>query len=377
MKKITILLTTIAVLAACAPKDKTAEQLTLEISKTRAQISDLNVKLTELENQLATFDQVEINSGIKVKVEGINTSTFESYINTSAIIEAVNLAMISPEVNGKIMKIHVEEGNRVTKGQLLVTLDSEIMTRSLSEMDKALELTKTLFDKQKDLYDQGVGSEMQYLEIKNRYESMLKSKETLETQMKMSKIYAPFAGIVESVFLKEGELATPGRQIIELVNLQDLYINTELSENYLSAVHTGDTTWVSFPNLPELKQVARIAQTGKVINPNSRTFSVRVDMKNTKEVLKPNMMATLTIRDYYNPEAILVPTIMIRQDPNGSFVYLARQHDGDSFATKTYIETGRSDGTSTEVTKGLEPGDLLITDGYNLVKDGNTIEIVY
>ena len=376
MKKITTLAIILAVLASCAPQEKTAEELSAEISKTKAKVNDLNAKLIDLETQLAQIQEETPEMGTKVNVEFLKTQAFTSYVKTSATVEAVNAAMVSPEMNGKILKIHVKEGQKVRRGQLLVTLDSDILKKGLAEMDKGLELTKTLFDKQKDLYDQGVGSEMQFLEVKNRYESMQKARETLSSQMKMAKIYAPFGGYIETIFQKAGELATPGRQVVQLINLDDLYINTELSESYLSSVNTGDTTWITFPNIPEMEKIATITQTGKMINLNSRTFSIRVDMKNEGELLKPNMLARLKIRDYLNPEALVVPTILIRQDPKGSFLYLVRQHDGDSFAVKTYVTTGRSDGTQSMITSGLNAGDLIITNGYNLVKDGNKLDIV-
>ncbi|MEA1878657.1 MAG: efflux RND transporter periplasmic adaptor subunit [Bacteroidota bacterium] len=376
MKKIAILVITLALLAACTPQEKTAEELSVEISKTKAKVNDLNAKLVDMEAQLAVLQEETPEMGLKVNVEFLETQTFASYIKTSATVEAVNAAMVSPEMNGKILKIHVKEGQKVRRRQLLVTLDADILKRGLAEMDKGLELTKTLFDKQKDLYDQGVGSEMQFLEVKNRYESMQKSRETLSSQINMAKIHAPFSGYIETIFQKVGELATPGRQVVQLINLENLYINTELSESYLSSVQTGDTTWVTFPNIPEMEKIATITQTGKMINLNSRTFSIRVDMHNEGELLKPNMLAQLKIRDYLNHEALLVPTILVRQDPKGSFIYLVRQHDGDSFAVKTYVKTGRSDGTRSLITSGLEAGDIIITNGYNLVKDGNKVEII-
>lgn len=376
MKKIAILAIVLAILAACTPQEKTAQELSAEISKTKAKVNDLNAKLVDMEAQLAVLQEETSEMGLKVNVEFLKTQTFASYIKTSATVEAVNAAMLSPEMNGKILKIHVKEGQKVRRGQLLLTLDADILKKGLAEMDKGLELTKTLFDKQKDLYDQGVGSEMQFLEIKNRYESMQKSRETLSSQINMAKIIAPFGGYIETIFQKVGELATPGRQVVQLINLENLYINTELSESYLSAVQTGDTTWITFPNIPEMEKTATITQTGKMINLNSRTFSIRVDMKNEGELLKPNMLALLKIRDYLNPEALVVPTILIRQDPKGSFIYLVRQHDGDSFAVKTYVTTGRSDGTRSMITSGLEAGDLIITNGYNLVKDGNKVDII-
>lgn len=376
MKKLTIITLAIAILAACTPQEKTAEELVAEISKNRAKISDLNIKVADLETQLEQIQEAAPDTGIKVRASFLQIQTFASYINTSATVEAVNAAMISPEMNGKILKIHVKEGQKVRKGQLLVTLDSEILRKSLAEMDKGLELTKILFEKQKDLYSQNVGSEMQFLEMKNRYESMQKARETLGSQMNLSKIHAPFSGYIETIFQKAGELATPGRQVVQLINLDNLYINTELSENYISSVLQGDTTWITFPNIPEMKKIATITQTGKMINLNSRTFSVRVDMKNEGEILKPNMLARLKIRDYLNLEALVVPTVLVRQDTKGSFLFVARQHDGDSFAVKTYISTGRSDGTQTLVLEGLNAGDLIITDGYNQVKDGNKLDII-
>jgi len=376
MKKLTILTITLVILAACAPQEKTAEDISAEISKTQTKVNDLNAKITDLESQLALLQEESPDTGTKVNVELLQTQTFASYINTSATVEAVNAAMVSPEMNGKILKIHVKEGQKVKRGQLLVTLDAHVLKKSLAEMDKGLELTKTLFVKQKDLYDQGVGSEMQFLEVKNRYESMQKSRETLRSQINLAKIYAPFGGYIETIFQKAGELATPGRQVIQLINLDNVYINTELSETYLNSVHTGDTIWVTFPNISGIEKIATISQTGKMINLNSRTFSIRVNMKNEGELLKPNMLAQLKIRDYLNHEALVVPTILIRQDPKGSFIYLARQHDSVSFAIKTYVTTGRSDGTKSLITSGLKAGDLIITNGFNLVKDGNKLDII-
>ena len=376
MKKTSLILIVLALLASCAPKERNAEMISKEISDTRTQISELSAKLISLEAELEAMEPAGNEAGIKVETLAAMPQSFETYVDISAVIEAVNEAMVSPESNGKILKIHVNEGDKVAKGQLLVSLDAEIMERSLEEMDKGLELTKTLFDKQKDLYDQGVGSEMQYLEIKNRYESMLKSRETLMTQVKMAKITAPFSGYVEKVYQKEGELASPGRQILHLVNLSELYIKTDLSENYLTAVHEKDTVWISFPHFPDMKKTARITQVGKIINSGSRTFNIRVDMKNEGEKLKPNMMADLRLRNYYNPEVLVLPTALIRQDIKGNFIFVARQHDGDTFAVKTYVQTGNSDGVHTEITGGLNAGDPVISNGFNQVRDGNKIMIV-
>lgn len=373
MNKI-IALILIVVLAACST-EKTAEQLNAEITKTRGKIAQLNQDLADMESQLAKMDTEDLEKGIAVVVDPLVKGNFASFISTSATVEAAKSALVNPEMNGRIKSIHVTEGQKVSKGQLLISLDSEIMSKGIEELETGLALTKTLYEKQKGLWDQGVGSEMQYLQAKNSYESMLKTKETLESQMKMGKIYAPFSGYVEQIFMKTGELATPGRQILQIINLDNLYINTQLSEAYINSIHKGDTVNVEFPDVPGLKKSIPISNTGNTIDPMSRTFSIRLNMKNVGEKVKPNMMATLKLQDYSAEDVIIVPTQMIRQDLKGFFVYLARPHDGEYFGVKTYVTVGRSDGRQTIVEQGLKAGDALIVEGYNQIKDGSKLSI--
>jgi len=373
MKKI-IALSLIIALAACTG-EKTAEQLNNEITRTRGKIAQLNQQLGELENELAGIETAGSDSGIPVVYQALQTGNFSSYLTTSASVEASRDAMVSPELNGRIKTIHVREGQKVTKGWLLVSIDSDIMQKGLDELETGLTLTKTLFDKQEELWKQGVGSEMQYLEAKNRYESMLKTRETLVSQMKMASIYAPFSGYVEEIFQKEGELASPGRQVLQLVNLDNLFINTELSETYINSIHKGDTAVIEFPDLPGISKTAPISNTGKTIDPLSRTFSLRLNMTNQREMIKPNMLATLKLRDYYAENVILIPTLLVRQDLEGFFVFVARPHDGEYFSVKTYVKTGRSDGENTIIEEGLKAGDLLIVKGYNQIKDGSKLSV--
>jgi len=374
MNKIASLLI-IIFLASCSG-EKTAEQLNSEITKTRGKIAELNQQLEQLESQLAGMETTDTDNGIPVVISGLAPGNFVSYITASATVEAARSALVSPEMNGIIQKVHVTKGQKVSKGQLLVSLDPEVMKRGLSEIQTGLDLAKTLFDKQEELWKQGVGSEMQYLEAKNRYESLVKTKETLESQIKMTNITAPFAGYVEEIFQKTGEMASPGRQVLQIVNLDDLYINTELSESFINSIHRGDTAYVEFPDVPGLSLEAEISNTGNTIDPVSRTFSIRIIMKNQNEKIKPNMLASLKLRDFYAEKVIIVPTLLVRQDLNGHFVYLARPHDGDYFSVKTYIQTGRSDGTRTMVEDGLEGGDLLVVKGFNQIKDGSKLNII-
>ena len=376
MKRLFIITLVAALVAACTPTERTAEEITAEITKTQGKIGTLNLKVADLEAELATIQTDDTNKGIKVKAEMVFKSSFSSYVSTSAMVEAVNAAMVSPEMNGRIMRIHVSEGQKVSKGQTIVTLDDEMLRNSLAEMDKGLELTKTMYEKQEKLFNQGVGSEMQYLEVKNRYESLVKSRNSMMTQLEKTKVIAPFSGYVENIFQKLGEFATPGRQIIELISLNSLYINTELSESYIGSIKKGDSVLINFPNLPDFEKTATISQIGKVINPNSRTFSIRINMKNEGEQIKPNMLATLKIKDYHVSDAFVIPTVYIRQDLHGYFVFLARPHDGEYFAHKVYLTTGRSDGVNTVILDGLDQTAMIITSGFNQIKENNRLDIV-
>ncbi len=372
MKKVIIPLL-VVFLAACAP-ERTADQVNLEINKTRNQIAKLNQQLSALETELSTLDDSGGARGVKVVLDQVDTTSFSDHIQLSGMVEAVKTAAIMPELSGRITKIHVREGQQVARGDKLISLDASVMKNSISELEKGYELARTMYDKQKELWDQGVGSEMQYIQAKNQKESLERTMETLRSQLAMSEMVAPFDGRIEKIYLKPGENASPGRAVIELVNASQLYVNTEISEAFIGSVKRGDMAVVEFPVLPELMKEVPVTFVSQVINPQSRTFSIRVEISNPKNEIKPNMLATLRLKVFNLEGAITVPTILIRHDFQGAFLFTATQRDGKQYATKTYVQTGASDGIVTVVTEGLTPGDLLVTKGYNQIKDGSLLE---
>lgn len=374
MKKVVFLIAgAMFVIGVSCSRERTAEQISSEVTKTRNQISGLTAKLAELESELAVKQPVKIDKVTKVIVETVKKMNFSDYIQSSGIVEAVRAASISPEMGGKIQSIPVKVGQAVRKGQLLMTLDSKVMQSSVAELEKGYELVTTLFDKQKELWDQGVGSEMQFLEVKNRKESMERTMNTLKSQLDLTKIYAPFDGRIEKISMKVGELASPGRGIIDVVNLSSLYVNTEVSEAFMQTVKKGDSVTIEFPNLPGVVKTIPIAYTGDVINPQSRTFSVRVEIPNTGQEIKPNMLANMKIRVINLDEAIVVPTALIRQDVEGSYVYIVQNAGTAPAAHKTYLKTGSSDGNMTVVISGLSGGEMIVSQGYNHVKEGSLV----
>lgn len=322
-----------------------------------------------------TLQSEEENKALLVEVETIRPEHFEHHFTANGSVEAVRSAFISPEMNGQIKRIHVKEGQRVSKGQLLVSLNGAVLTNGIKEVETALELARTLYKKQKELWDQKIGSEVQYLQAKSNMVSLEDKLKTLQSQRDMTKIFAPYSGIIDNITLKEGELAAPGMQLIQLVNLSEVYINADISESYLPYISKGDSITVEFPTYPDTKIRTTVYRVGNVINTQNRTFPVQLKLRNKDEKLKPNLMAVVNLKDFETDNALLVPSIVIKKDINGDYVYVVSESNGETIAEKRYVTPGKTAEDKTMVDKGLNAGDRIITQGYNLVKNGMQIKI--
>lgn len=374
MKKI-FLIPVIAIslfLMACGGKQPQGDQAIKEqIFKYKEQVADLNNKIAELEAQLNP-DSVS-QAGIKVEVQQVSSGTFEHHIEATGSIEAVKEAFISPEMSGQIKKIYVNEGDHVQQGKTLVALNSEVLRNNLAELEINLELAKTMYEKQKSLWEQEIGTEVQYLQAKTQKESLERSVQTLKSQIAMTTVNAPFSGIVDQIFQKEGELGTPGMRIIQLVDLNYMFAVAEVSEKYISSIHEGDKVKLHFPAFPDMEIESTVFQKGNILNPNNRTFEIKVKFQNKDNKIKPNLLATLTLNDYSSENAITVPNNIVMQDINGAFVFVEVNENGKKIARKKYVKTGLSNNFSTIITSGLSENDKVITKGYHLVKDGTEI----
>ncbi|MCF8302922.1 MAG: efflux RND transporter periplasmic adaptor subunit [Bacteroidales bacterium] len=370
MRKITFIII-VFIVAACN-NQMGPEEVRKEVASKKKEISELEKEISNLE---AKFEKDTVEK-VPVRVKNIKYEAFDHYIEVNGSAEMMQQAIISPETNGQIKTIHVEEGERVKKGELLVNLKTEVTQNSIEEVKTSLELARITFRKQKELWQDSIGSEIQYLEAKNRMESLERRMETLKSQLDMAKIEAPFDGIIENVILKEGELASPGARVIELVNLDKIKIVADVSEEYLSAIREGDKVTVEFPAYPGFKREIPIGFVGNVINPENRTFSIQLKMDNSNEMIKPNIISVLHINDYSNDSAMIVPSIILKRDIKGFFVFIARKTNGSLKAKKVYVENGESYQNKTEILSGIEPGDKVITEGYNKVTTGTEVEIV-
>lgn len=344
-----------------------------EIKKYKDEISALQEKIVEIESTLSADDTY--TNSIKVRVVELSSKPFSRYFEATGQLEAKNEAYISPEVSGQITKINVVEGQKVNRGQTLAKLNTSLIEKNIDEIKTQLQLAETFYEKQTELWNKGIGSERQYLETKNSYESLNNKLASLQEQYNMSIIRSPINGYVENIILKKGELASPGMQLMQIVDLDKLKATIMLSEAYLPVIKEGDMVQISFPTYPDIILEEKVSRVGHVINKQNRTFNVDIEINNKDGRLKPNLLANIKINDYSTDEALLVPSLVIREDVVGSYLYVAESVDNQWTAVKKYIQVGRSYLENTEVISGISLNDLIITDGYSNVSDGAIIEI--
>ncbi|MFK5857187.1 MAG: efflux RND transporter periplasmic adaptor subunit [Bacteroidota bacterium] len=347
---------------------------TEKLESYKEQVKELNKKITAIKKEISKG--VYTGIAIPVKVETVISQPFFHNFTATGELESIDDAFISPEVNGQIISVNVQEGEYVKKGQLLAKLNTTIIENSISEVKTQLDLAKTIYDKQSVLWDKNIGSERQFLEVKNNFDNLTNRLNTLNAQYDMAIIKSPIDGIVEDIFLKKGELASPGMQFMQIVNIDELYVTLKLSEAYLPIIKKGDIVDISFPSFPAIKLSEPVYRTGNIINKQDRTFVVKIKINNKNGELKPYLLANVLINDYNTNKAIVLPSIIIKEDAKGSFIFEIKNDNGDKIASKKYINSGISYKDKTEITSGLKPGDIIITDGYNTVSNGSVVTIV-
>jgi RND family efflux transporter MFP subunit len=370
-----LILVSLTILIACQ-SDNDRDSIKKQIADYRLQVEELNKKIENLEMLLDSIPSSgEEGYRVAVEVEQVVYTEFKHYIEVGGVVEAISEAHISPEISGQIERIYVSEGQWVSAGQLLAEINSEITRNQISEIESSLDYARIVFEKQKRLWDQRIGSEMQYLNAKNNVESLENRLNTLKAQLGMARITSPVSGVVDEIERKQGELALPGSLLMQIVNLDQVYINAAVSEAYLAAIRVGENVEVFFPAYPGLKLEVPIHRKGNVINPDNRTFIVQLKLSNPDKLLKPNILSKIYINDFTSEEALTVPASIVKQDLIGSYVYVVDDNDGKTIARKAYVQTGLSYSNETMITEGIEPGQLVIVNGYNQVSDGTAVVV--
>lgn len=365
---------------ACSEKQaeqSAAEQKRAELEKAKLEYEEIRAKVATLEKELKDLDP----DYVKVNTNAILVSTFtpvkqqfEHKMEVRGAVESRRNVLISAVAGGEIKAVHVREGQQVKKGDLLISLDADIIRNNISELKTALELANIVFEKQERLWKQNIGTEIQYLQAKNNKESLERRLATAHAQLDQAIIRAPFTGTIDEVRAREGELASPGLPLLRMMSPDEMYIKAEVSERFIGRFSQGDKVEVYFPSLDKNLN-ASITAVGQVINPENRTFTVEIDLqKNLGFTLKPNQVSVLRMRDYFNPEAYVVPTKLVQRDDQGTFVFALTNKGEQQVAQKVHVTTGFSYDSHTEIVGGIAGNEVLVDKGFRELTEG--VEVV-
>jgi RND family efflux transporter MFP subunit len=390
MKKHTYLLSLAVLLiaAGCGGENQTdldslIAQGNLEALKTRKkELSDLQ---SSLNADLKRIDSVIESREGSGKVPLVSTLTlsaqpFEHFLELQGDVQTKQNILLYPEMPGTLVQVLVKAGDRVQKGQLLARIDDGGMSSGLEQLRTQAKLAATTFERQKRLWEQKIGSEIQFLQSKTNYEATLNAVRQAEAQLTKASIRAPFSGIIDDILQDQGSIVNPatGMAVFRLVNLSDMYVEVAVPESYLASVKPGKEVQVYFPVLGD-SLVTQVRQTGNFINPANRSFNVEIPVDNAGGKIKPNLTARVRINDYSNPEAMLIPPAVISENAEGEqYVYIATQinENGVGVAEKRVITTGQTQGNAIEVLSGLTAGEQIITEGARRIREGQEIEIL-
>ncbi|MFX0555844.1 efflux RND transporter periplasmic adaptor subunit [Maribacter sp. CXY002] len=386
MKKyLYVILATVA-LYSCGSKEQSVTDLITQgnLEAIRAKKNEVSSQQKILDAQLMQLDSAISALGNEEKLALVNTTTikkeiFNHFLELQGDVSTKQNVLIYPEMAGTLQNVYVKEGDRVNKGQLLAKIDDGGIGSQLSQLKTQAELAKTTFERRKRLWDQQIGSEIEYLASKTEYEAAQDAIKQMESQLGKSSIRAPFSGIIDDVIKDQGTVVSPGpgSEVFRIVNLSEMYIEVDVPETYLGAVTKGKEAIVYFPVLNDTV-TTKIRETGNFINPSNRSFSVEIPVPNKKGTIKPNLTAKVNINDYTSEEAILIPSGIISENAEGEqYVYVAHDpnDEGEAIVKRTIIITGKVQAGLVEVLSGLEEGSLVIKEGARSVKDGQKVKI--
>ena len=357
-------------IASCAGDGLEAKKAELEALK--SQLSELTTQIKTLEAELIAADPefaAAAKKPLLITTVSARKGEFTHFVEVTGSVLSKKNVNISSETLGRILDIPAIEGMRVSKGQVLAKVDSEAIQRSIEELENSLSLARTVYEKQERLWNQKIGTEIQYLEAKSRKEGLEKSLASLKTQLSKSTIRAPFNGTVETVRVRVGELVQPGSQLFQFVGESDLFIEADISESYIGALAKGDSVEINFPSINKTI-TTKVSATGSIINPNNRTFKVEVFLPSLPEV-KPNMISVLKIQDYSNKESVIVPSHLIMADTKGDYLFAVE----NGLAKKKYVTRGYTSGDQTEIVGGLTGTEILVDKGFREVGDNFSVNV--
>ncbi len=388
MRKIYSLLVITLVLISCGEKKTTSieslvssgtlKELTAKKKEITTNLDAINLELETINNAISKKDTVK-------KLPLITTitakeSVFKHYLEIQGSVKTKQNILVYPEMPGILKRIYVKEGQRVSKGQLLATIDDGGLSNQVAQLEATTQLAKTTYERQNRLWEQKIGSEIQFLQTKTNYESQKNALKQLKSQQSKASIRAPFSGVIDDVIKEPGTVIAPGQgsEVFRIVNLDNMYIEAEVPERYIASIQKNKEVKVEFPVLGSSLN-SKIRQVGSFINPNNRSFKIEVPVANKSGNVKPNLTAKLQINDYTDAAAILIPQSIISENANGEqFVYAikGKNSNNEAIAERVVIKTGKTQGNYIEVLENLTVGTEIIKEGARSVNNGQTVKVI-
>ena len=373
-------------LAACGGDNKSTERLieSENMEGLKAKRTELINQVKSAEEKIAQIDQaLEADEKVEklplVSVYKVENQEFNHYLELQGSVETDQNIVVYAEVQGVLKDFKVKMGDRVTKGQTIAVIDDGGMSAQLAQVKQRADLSKTTYEKRKRLWEKNVGSEIDYLQAETQYKADEEAVKQMERQVAKATIKAPFSGLIDETIADEGQLVVPGQSpLFRIVNLTDMHIYADVPEKYLGRVQKGKVVWIDLPVLDTTLK-SKITEVSNYINPDNRTFKVKVDVPSKGGLVKPNLTAKLKINDYSNKNALLVPQSLISEDSEGrQYVYSANATQGTDRATarKVFVTTGEKQAGIIEIVKGLMADDAIIDEGARTVREGQEVKII-
>jgi len=374
MKKTIIISVLSILLFSCGKKEDNANINSLIASKNlvsiKAKRAELQTQLTKLDDAIALLD-IKKSEEALVSVSMVKDTVFSHYLEVQGNVDTKENLIIYPQFSGILNTVNVLAGQKVSKGQLLGTIDDGGLSQQLAQMETQMALAKTTFERQKRLWDQKIGSEIQYLQAQTNMISQQKAVSQMKAQLAKTRIIAPFSGVIDELIAEKGQVVGPGQGLMRIVNLNNMFVSTAVPESYIGKLKVGAVVNVYLASLGKT-YVGKIRQVASNINPNNRSFGIEVSIPNAENLLRPNQVAKLKIIDYTNENAVVVPSNVIQVDGNGDqFVFEATSiKDKTGIAKKVIVKVGKTSENFTEILSGLEPKTIIVSDGVNTVSEG-------
>jgi RND family efflux transporter MFP subunit len=388
MKNIYLLFSAALILNACSTKKEPSleeilatnniEQITSEKIKIDAALQELTANLNKLNRKLTSLNK-DKNTPL-ITTFKVQEEAFTHYIELQGNVQTKQNVLVYPEVPGILKEVLVKEGQQVKKGQILAVIDDGGLAQQVLLSQTNEQLAKTTFERQKRLWNEKIGSEIQFLQAKASYTSQKNATNQLKQQLKKFTVYAPFSGIIDDIFKEKGTVVAPGQrsELFRVINLSNMYIETDVPENYITSITKGKKVEVNFPILGKIVN-SKIRQVGNFINPTNRSFKIEVGVPNQDLEIKPNLTAKLKLNDYTNTKAILIPQSIISENAEGQqFIYVVKdkRENNLAIAERLVIETGKTQGDFIEVTKNLNTDTEIILEGARSVNNGQAVKVI-